>query len=210
MKIDWLTRVDGSAKTLTIVQTVMKKAGPGLAVLLWEDGVRFRELAPGVPFVALGEEYFPEECERKELRGMDSAGYGRVEGFYNHAQRLVVLRNPSEYVAAHEAGHAVDQALGWYGSDVFAGKDDRRRFDHAAGTWRARLPREPLSAYALKHPRERFAEAFAAYLDSQPGTFGRYHIDRLRATDRTAAALMRRIFREANGSRYELTARPCE
>jgi hypothetical protein len=208
MSKNWIDRVDGSAKTLTIVQSIMRNAGPGMEKLLWEHDVTFLELAPGVPFVALADEYFPEERDHQELTSMDATGYGAVEGFFNHQRRMVVLRNPSEYVTAHETGHAVDQALQWYGRDVLSGRDDYTRFDHVTGRWSPRLAREPLTRYAMSHPRERFAEAFAAYLDSEPGTFGRYHTDRLRATDRTAAALMRRIFREANGSRYEASVRP--
>jgi hypothetical protein len=206
--MNWFERVDGSAKTLMLVQKLVANTGPVIEQMLWEHGVSFLELSPGVPFEAIPEEYFPEERDRKSHVEMDKMGYGMVEGFYNFAKRMIVLRNPSDYVLCHEAGHALDHALNWYGTDIFIGRDDQSRFDHLTGRWRMRTPREPFSQYAMTHPRERFAEAFAAYLDTEPGTFGRYHIDRLRATDRTAAALMRRIFREANGSAFELAIRP--
>jgi len=206
--MNWFERVNGSAKIVFMLQEALAAMGPGIEELLWDHGVSFLELSPGVPFVAIPDEYFPEEIEKKGHVQMDQMGYGMVEGFYNHKRRMIVLRNPQRYVLIHEIGHALDHALNWYGSDVLTGKDDPARFDHIRGGWRQRKPREPFSQYAMTHPRERFAEAFAGYLDAEPGTFGRYAIDRLRATDRTAAALMRRIFREANGSIFEMDCRP--
>jgi len=186
-----LGRYIGPLDNWAVVGQALDALGPGAIETLFDQGITIEYLPATKTFSSVLPADANPQLQREALE-IDRTGHGDIQGLYVSSLRRLFYRFATLRVLTHELGHALDDATGCFASAALRDVPNP----------------EPLTPYSTFNPKERLAEAVAAYLNADRTAFGRLNRARLRATDRSAAAAVRLLFRRVNGSAFERANHP--